>query len=59
MRQVISLTTQLLLTQQKLAAQKTLPERGLARSGLVLALQRQEANLSGQWAQLAATKAQA
>lgn len=50
---------QLSLTQQELAVQQALLDKGLAQAGQVLALQRQEAQLIGDRAELSASQAQA
>ncbi|MEQ9694530.1 HlyD family type I secretion periplasmic adaptor subunit [Shimia sp. SDUM112013] len=54
-----SLTVQLGLIVEELEDQRTLLEKGLAQSSRVLALQREEAELSGTVGELTATKAQA
>ena len=57
--QQVSLDRQLELITKELADQQTLLDRGLAQSTRVLALQREDARLSGQSGQLRAEKAQA
>jgi HlyD family secretion protein len=54
-----SLTVQLELIRKELVDQQGLLEKGLAQASRVLALQREEASLSGRVGELAATKAQA
>lgn len=56
-RQALSL--QLALIQQELADQQSLLDKGLAQSSRVLALRREEAQLMGDRAELAASRAQA
>jgi HlyD family secretion protein len=56
--QEASLARQLELIKKELGNQQALLDRGLAQIGPVLALQRQEASLSGQLGELAASKAQ-
>ncbi|WP_420857891.1 HlyD family type I secretion periplasmic adaptor subunit [Marivivens marinus] len=57
--QETAIGTQLDLVRQELADQQSLLERGLAQATRVLALQREEASLSGRAGELAATAAQA
>ncbi|RYG91283.1 HlyD family type I secretion periplasmic adaptor subunit [Loktanella sp. IMCC34160] len=57
--QETAIGTQLELVRQELADQQSLLERGLAQATRVLALQREEASLSGRAGELAATAAQA
>ncbi len=54
-----ALTTQLGLIGQELADQQSLLDRGLAQSTRVLALEREQANLTGQVGELTATAAEA
>ena len=54
-----SLTVQLELIRKELVDQQGLLEKGLAQASRVLALQREEASLSGRVGELAASKAQA
>lgn len=54
-----AIETQLLLIVEELEDQRSLLEKGLAQASRVLALQREEANLSGRVGELAASKAQA
>lgn len=54
-----SISQQLGLLEKELTDQQTLLDRGLAQASRVLALQRQQASLSGQMGELAAQKAQA
>jgi HlyD family secretion protein len=54
-----ALTRQLELIESELADQQSLLDRGLAQASRVLALQREEANLSGRVGELRASKAQA
>jgi HlyD family secretion protein len=54
-----ALEVQLALIVKELADQQSLLEKGLAQASRVLALQREEASLSGRVGELAATKAQA
>ncbi|EEW24125.1 HlyD family type I secretion periplasmic adaptor subunit [Rhodobacter ferrooxidans] len=54
-----ALTTQLALIRQELADQQQLLDKGLAQSGRVLALQREEARMRGQVGELTASAAQA
>jgi HlyD family secretion protein len=54
-----SLTVQLELIRKELVDQQGLLEKGLAQASRVLALQREEASLSGRVGELVATKAQA
>lgn len=57
--QAAALATQLDLIEQELADQQSLLDKGLAQSGRVLALQREQAGLQGQIGELAAARAQA
>lgn len=57
--QRIALGQQLSLIERELTDQQTLLDRGLAQVSRVLALQREQARLSGQMGELAAQKAQA
>ena len=57
--QAAALTRQLALVAEELADQQTLLDRGLTQAARVLALQREEARLSGQVGELAASRAQA
>jgi HlyD family secretion protein len=57
--QEIALGQQLGLIEKELADQQSLLDRGLAQASRVLALQREQARLSGQMGELAAQKAQA
>lgn len=57
--QQTSLTAQLALIKEELADQQELLDKGLAQSSRVLALQREEARLSGQAGELASSRAQA
>lgn len=54
-----ALARQLELIREELATQKSLLDRGLAQAGPVLALQREEARLTGQAGNLAASRAEA
>ncbi len=57
--QQTALTAQLSLIKKELSDQQSLLDRGLAQASRVLALQREEARLSGQVGELTAQKAQA
>ncbi|MFD1509207.1 HlyD family type I secretion periplasmic adaptor subunit [Lacimonas salitolerans] len=57
--QRVALTQQLALIERELTDQQSLLDRGLAQASRVLALQREQARLSGQVGELAAQKAQA
>lgn len=57
--QSAALAVQLTLVEQELSAQQGLFERGLAQVSRVLALQREQARLSGEVGQLTASKAEA
>jgi HlyD family type I secretion membrane fusion protein len=56
--QQAAITTQLGLIDQELVAQQSLLDRGLAQSGRVLELQREQANLQGRMGELTAAVAQ-
>lgn len=57
--QTTALATQASLIAAELASQQSLLDRGLTQQGTVLALQREEARLSGQMGELVAARAQA
>lgn len=57
--QELSMSQQLALIREELGNQQSLFDKGLAQAGSVLALKRQEANLTGTMGELASNKAQA
>ena len=57
--QQVALGTQLSLITEELVSQQSLLDRGLAQASAVLALQRQQASLSGQSGELTASRAEA